>query len=207
MAILDFLKNFRSTVDTLKKDVAAAQRELELALRRREDLQNLPQTKEELLEILRAQVHADAERYPALLRQSMDKLVRERNPLTGLPHPGYGLDKAEILTIGEIGKRPSLADIQVCLAYFLKDDLLAGIARAIDVMPEWKAGPPNAERVEELGRLDQKIAELEERLREIAANATEAGIHIGTLNPPKKEGDGRKLVSSLGAVYRDKGIK
>jgi len=208
MAILDFLKNFRSSVDTIRNEIAATQDELELARRSREDLQQLPETKAEIIEVLYEQARVDGEKYVGRLRNSVDKLFRDRDPVTGMPKPGWDGTPINVFAVSDTGKRPSVADIEGCLAFYLKDDVIrAGIARAVDAMRAWDAGPPRAERVAEIGRLDRKIAEMEARLREIAANATEVAISIGTLSPPKKQGDGRKLVGSLGAVYRDRSGK
>ena len=154
MEILSFLKDFRSKVASLRSSVATLEKQLELARRRREDLKILPPTKAEVVEILCGWVRAEAEKYPTTLRHCLDKLQRDRDPVTGLPRYGCAGIVPDILIFADTGRHHEVTEIQSTLAFFLKDVLCAGIERAVGEM-SWRAGPPLAERVAELDRLDR----------------------------------------------------
>lgn len=178
MAILDFLKTFRTSFAELRNEVDAAEKQLELAQRRREELLILPPTRKEVIDMLCGWVRTESEKYPATLRNNLNRLLRERDPVTGMPIYGHGEYRPDILTIESAGKFPSVAHVQSTLAFFLKDVICAGIERAVKDMPDWKEGPSRAERVAEINRLDREIAAMEEKLRELAAGAAETGISI-----------------------------
>ena len=132
-------------------------------------------------------VRTESEKYPATLRNNLNRLLRERDPLTGMPTYGHGEYRPDILTIESAGKFSNVANVQSTLAFFLKDVLCAGIERAVKDMPDWEEGPLRAERVAEINRLDREIAEMEEKLRELATVAAEIGtsIALSSTKPPK----------------------
>lgn len=189
MPLSDFLKKFRSSAETIKNELAEAERALELARRRREELLILPPTKSEVVKILCDWVHLEAKKYPTTLRSNLNRLLRERSPLTGAPANGHSAYVPDILTIGETGKIPSSAHLQSTLTFFLEDVLCSGIERAVKDLPDWNAGPAQAERVAELEKVDRTIAELEQKLREMVASVAETATTFASvkLSPTKRE--------------------
>lgn len=201
MEILGWLRTFKSSVETLKSSIVALEKELELKRRRREDLRTLPLNKAELVDTFCNRVRKAADKYPTTLLGNFNRFSRELDPLTGEWRKfGYTGDPFHILRIADTGKREENADVEQCLMYFFADEICDGIKLAAEKIL-WEGGPSRAERVAELDRLDREIAEIEEKLRDMATTAAEAGISI---SPPKMgTGDGRKIVAH--ALPDDKG--
>lgn len=154
MLALNKLAEMLASIRNEEKRLTA---QLDKCLRRREDLHQLPYEKEEFILMIEAMVDRNKFRYPDKLKHKIAGLIQA--PLHPIdPEMRFN----PLMLFDDI-----VADHDALLFVFQKE-IKAGVRRAIDSW-EWpdKVGPPKAERLKELKKLDKEIADLQTQLEVI----------------------------------------
>lgn len=170
--MFDFLK-IRDSVNSLAAEVQGIRSDIEQKKQRREDLQTLPIPKAEMVAEIGAWIDAQndatrehAQRVVNQLLNRPTKPLQEFNIIPLLSNPADGRHL--------VGQQHLL----LMLGDLIKDQLPAWLDR-IDY-PE-VVGPPRAERMAELVKLDKEIDKLERQEAELLEQAAQAGIQIAPL--------------------------
>lgn len=146
-------------------------RELGEKLDRRQDLHTLPLPKSDLVNHVFDLIdNGRVREFPLKLRQfKLESL--EQNPLV-TPN----LQNFNILSIHDQTKPDPTA-----LLYIFKDQIKSGIRAAVEEWeypPDSEVGPPRAERLKEIEKLDKEIAALQAKLDKINDIAQSEGINL-----------------------------
>jgi hypothetical protein len=170
MGVFDFL-SIRKSVDSLQGQLAGLRSQAEGLKREREELHLAPATKDDVIAAFCARIDEVGATYPADLKRAAGVYFAGREipslktqPLGFLmPQANHGMNSAAVVA---------------SLAFLLRDDMKAGIARAINAL-DWPAGAVSlAERSKRLSKLDADIARLESEENSLREHASRAGIVI-----------------------------
>jgi hypothetical protein len=170
MGMFDFL-GLKKSIDGLTGQLAGLRSQAESLKREREELHLAPATKEDVIAAFCARIDEVGASYPADLQRAAGvyfagrELASLKTQGLGflLPQANYGMNSAAMMS---------------GLAFLLRDDLKAGITRAINAL-DWPAGAVNlAERSKRLSKLDSEIAKLEKEEADLRDHAAKAGIFV-----------------------------
>lgn len=166
-------------------DVAARRRELEgqieTLLQRREDLASLPLPKSDFLEFMSACIDDHKADYIERLERQINQHHENGHPLCLKPSKNWPVlapwsGQVNVIVPGAI----------LCL---LGPEIKTRLAQLVGEMQWPDAGPPLAERRDELEKIDKEITKLEAELGEIRAFADPVGAELsGMAQVPGKRG-------------------
>lgn len=164
---------FKKGVEKLRGELAALHSDIEKMKQRREDLLHAPLSRDELAADLEKMVDRIGADYPRRLAAATHFL--RNNPMC---------DLAEAAPFDIIGHTGAGSNINVLprenLCWLFADQVKQRVRDAVAVMdwPEDKIKMPRAQRIDEIKKLDQQIASLEEKEKAMLAEINEAGIQL-----------------------------
>lgn len=170
--MFNFLPSIKKSIAELTTGVGSLKKEIETKKRQRENLLHAPIPRKELADGLCAMIDKQAAIYPQRLAQALAGLASK---------PMYDYESSMLDIIGTIGGG-SRTDVipKQNFAWFCGDQMKQRLRDAVTVMdwPDDKVGPPRAERIKAIEKLDAEIADLQERLKAIMDEAHSAGINL-----------------------------
>ncbi len=170
---------FRKGADELGAELRTLRQQSEEKKRRREDLETLPLPREDLANSYEKLIDQKAPEYLEQLRRSMDSII------------GRPLNEPKVLScMSSLALTVGNHQInQNALVYCLSNMLKQGIRRGIMEMDyPAEVGPPQAERLAEVERLDNEIGKLEAKEEKLLGEAKAAIASIEPLERPTRPG-------------------
>lgn len=167
------LSAIKSALSKLAQQKREMNADLEGLKRRREDLQAASLTREDVLAKLCDYIDRAGAPHEAIIKTAVETVRSTPGRLLGGQFEEGRPVRPYLLA--DVGKREMS---EAAFLYLLQQPLKEAVRTVIEAMPWPEAGPPEAVRVVELARLDQEIADLEDKLRELQQAAIEAGATI-----------------------------
>lgn len=165
-------KSLRRSVENVEKKLQDMQTEVANLRRQRERASSAPTSKEDLKTLLSAWVASTGDSYRQSLHETLRKFRNPRNlsayelgrvmSIAGAPQPFGDAIRAQ--------------DVDQALCALFAPLLTKTLLEEVDRM-EWPADTvTNTERDANVARLDDRIAQLDQEIKELTAAAEEAGI-------------------------------
>lgn len=171
---------FKKALGDAKSKYAAKVKECQSAKREREELAAAPGTREDVIDLLTAQIDRDGALYSERLYVEIDRVL---NFAREIPiGPGGGPARCPVVITKEYPNSPPLfSDVETSMYFLFGKELKKAVSEAVFAMPNWPASTqPLKGRRERLAKLDSKIAGLEQEIAQMRAEATEAGVILAT---------------------------
>lgn len=167
---------FKKALGDAKSKYAAKVKECQSAKREREELAAAPGTREDVIDLLTAQVDRSAALYSERLYAGIASAFGFGRDIQIGPDGGPVLCPI-VLTREHMVVAPQLRDVETSMAFLFGKELKKAVSEAVLAMPDWPANTqPLKGREERLAKLDSKIASLEQEVAQMRAEATEAGV-------------------------------
>ncbi|MEW6520771.1 MAG: hypothetical protein AB1461_15300 [Thermodesulfobacteriota bacterium] len=164
------INNIKKLVDDIRAERQGFVIERERLMQRREDLQNLPLNKDDMKSFLSNYVDLQGGFYTERMRPLV------LNGLLNTPWKVFSRN----LQLGLFAPHHPDTDrvMASALSFLLADQVKAGFCRLVNELPGWpeEAGPPVAERKEEIAAIDERIIELDGKIAAIDEQVVELGI-------------------------------
>ncbi len=175
--MFDFLR-IRQTIADVGAELKKLRAEREALLQRREDLESAPLDRLDQLALIDAWIDRKGADFPSRLRTGV--AYYSRHPLSVLPeNPKQAAQPLAVLTAtGSPDAAATLSTLEASLCFVLADELKQGARRAADSWDFTDAGPPRVERVEEIAKIDKRIAELDKQEMSLVEEAEKAGLRL-----------------------------
>lgn len=174
--VFDFLK-IKQTISDLGKEIKRLRAERETLLRHREDLENAPPCREDIIDLVDAWVDKQSEGFAERLQQGLAYYLR--HPLQTLPEQkGEGRGLAILTAVKDPNAVATLKQVEANLFALLGDLVKTGLRRAVDQMDFTDCGPLRAERLKLIQAIDAKVDALDAQEKELTEQAHSAGLRV-----------------------------
>lgn len=166
------LRNAKSELASKRATEKKLQRELE-------DERSMPLPKSELADLMDTMIDECASAYPERLARSIaehaQNPMQKRAPLNHDEGSGNGIRVCTATEFPQIMATPKTIERALC--FLLRDQLKAGVRKAIDEMPYTALfGRPMSERMKRIAKLESELANLRAEIKEIEEEMRQGGI-------------------------------
>lgn len=177
--LAEVLNDALNSLGRAKQGVAELGATLKAKEKEREDLVSLARPKAELIELIDERIDESAAAYPERLARALAHDAHHpMDKRHALNHDEGAWSDVKVCTATEHPQvAPTPKTIERALCFLLRDQLKAGVRKAIDEMPyPTRVGPPMTERSKRLAQLDADIASLKAQIKEINDRMREVGV-------------------------------
>lgn len=167
---------FKKALGDAKSKYSAKVQECEAAKQEREELAAAPGTREDVIELLTAQIDRGASFYYERLHIEIARVFNFGQRIK-VGQDGGPARCPVVITKEYPNSPPQLSDVETSMYFLFGKELKKAVSDAVLAMPDWPTNTqPLKGRQDRLAKLDSKIAGLEQEIAQMLAEAAEAGV-------------------------------
>lgn len=173
-------ESLKVALGKIRSEHSVLTKKREKLLQRREDLYNLPISKEDFIDSITDGINTHADEYQKRMQQTVDDFNGRGNSLKNANHV------ATLPFLSPWSGQGQNSITAMALFALLGNEMRTSLSRVIADLDWPKAGPPIVARKKEIAKLDREISKIDAELGELKAVANQSGVQLTGMSSTQK---------------------